>query len=156
MDTDRLNKWLTLGANFGVLVGIMLLIMEIDQNRQAIQAQTRNDIAQGAIGVVSLAIDNPHLADILVRSNRGEDISESEAYILDSRSETIFRYFENVHYQYRLGTYDEGEFSRQMVTMKVVATNTPSLRRYWCANASMFSEEYERAANEIFGNEFCQ
>jgi hypothetical protein len=155
MDADRLNRWLTLGANLGVLVGIFLLIMEIDQNRQAIQAQTRNDIAQGAIGIVSLAIDNPHLADILVRSNRGEELSESEEYILHSRSETIFRYFENVHYQYRLGTYDEGEFSRHMVTMKVVATNTPSLRQYWCVNASIFSEEYEKAANEIFGSEFC-
>jgi hypothetical protein len=156
MDTDRLNKWVILGANIGVLVGIILLIFEIDQNRQAIRAQTRNDIAQGAIGVISLAIENPHLADILVRSNRGEELSESEEYMLNSRSETIFRYWENVNYQYRLGTYDEGEYSRHMVTMKAIATETASLRQYWCKNASMFSEEYEKAANEIFGSEFCQ
>ena len=156
MDTDRLNKWVILGANIGVLVGIILLIFEIDQNRQAIRAQTRNDIAQGAIGVISLAIENPHLADILVRSNRGEELSESEEYMLNGRSETIFRYWENVNYQYRLGTYDEGEYSRHMVTMKVIAIKTASLRRYWCENASMFSEEYEKAVNEIFGSEFCQ
>jgi hypothetical protein len=155
MDADRLNKWLTLGANLGVLVGIILLILEIDQNRQAILAQTRNDIAQGAVGVISLAIDNPHLADILVRSNRGEELSESEEYMLSSRAEVIFRYWENVHYQYRLGTYDEGEFTRHMVTMKVVATDTASLRQYWCEKSSIFSEEYEKAANEIFGSEFC-
>jgi hypothetical protein len=156
MDADRLNKWLTLGANLGVLAGIILLILELDQNREAIQAQTRNDISQGAIGVVSLAIDNPHLAEVIVRYNRGEELSDSEQYILDSRSEIIFRYFENVHYQYRLGTYDEDEFSRQMVTMKVVAANTPSLRKYWCENSSIFSERYEEAANEIFGSEFCK
>ena len=156
MDADRLNKWVILGANIGVLVGIVLLIFEIDQNRQAIRAQTRNDIAQGAIGVISLSIENPHLADILVRSNRGEELSESDKYMLNSRSETIFRYWENVNYQYRLGTYDEGEYSRHMVTMKVIAINTASLREYWCENASMFSEEYEKAANEIFGGEFCQ
>ena len=155
MDADRLNKWVTLGANIGVLVGIILLIFEIDQNRQAIRAQTRNDIAQGAIGVISLSIENPYLADILVRSNRGEELSESERYILHSRSEAIFRYWENVHYQYRLGTYDEGEFSRHMVTMKVIASNTASLRLYWCESAGIFSEEYEEAANEIFGREFC-
>ncbi len=156
MDTDRLNKWVILGANIGVLVGIILLIFEIDQNRQAIRAQTRNDIAQGAIGVISLSIENPHLADILVRSNRGEELSESEEYMLSSRSETIFRYWENVNYQYRLGSYDEGEYSRHMVTMKVIAMNTASLNQYWCENGSMFSEEYEKAANEIFGSEFCQ
>ena len=126
MDTDRLNKWVILGANIGVLVGIILLIIEIDQNRQTIRAQTRNDIAQGAIGVISLAIENPHLADILVRSNRGEELSETEEYMLKSRSETIFRYWENVNYQYRLGTYDEGEYSRHMVTMKVMNQSLPS------------------------------
>ena len=156
MDADRLNKWLTLGANLGVLVGLILLILEIDQNRQATQAQTRNDIAQGAIGVISLAIDNPNLADIIVRSNRGEELSESEEYMLFSRAEVIFRYWENAHYQYRLGTYDEGEFTRHMVTMREIAWNTASLRQYWCENAGIFSEEYEKAANEIFGSEFCQ
>jgi hypothetical protein len=156
MDTDRLNKWVILGANIGVLVGIILLIFEIDQNRQAIRAQTRNDIAQGAISVISLTIENPHLADILVRSNRGEELSASEKYMLNSRSETVFRYWENVNYQYRLGTYDEGEYSRHMVTMKVIAIETASLRQYWCKNASMFSEEYEKAVNEIVGSEFCQ
>ena len=130
MDSDRFTKWLNLGANLGVLIGIILLIVELDQNRQAMQAQTRNDIAQGAIGVISLAIENPHLAEIIVRSNRGEELSESETYILYSRSEAIFRHFENVHYQYRLGTYDEGEFARQMDTMKAVASNTASLREY--------------------------
>lgn len=31
MDKDRLNRWLTLGANFGVLAGIGLLAYEINQ-----------------------------------------------------------------------------------------------------------------------------
>ena len=33
MDTDRLNKWVTPGANVSVLIEIALLIFEIDQNR---------------------------------------------------------------------------------------------------------------------------
>ena len=68
----------------------------------------------------------------------------------------IFRYFENVHYQYRLGTYDEGEFTRHMVTMNKVVMSTPSLREFWCDNSSMFSEEYEKAANEILGADLCK
>ena len=156
MDTDRLSKWVTLLANVGVLIGIALLIFEIDQNRQAIRAQTRNDIAQGAIGVISLTAENPQLADIVVRSNRGEDLSATEEYMLFSRAELIFRYFENVHYQYRLGTYDEGEFAGHMVTMREVVTNTASLIEFWCYNSSQFSDEYERAANEILGEDLCK
>lgn len=31
MDADKVNRWLTLGANFGVLAGIGLLVYEINQ-----------------------------------------------------------------------------------------------------------------------------
>ncbi len=33
MDSDRLNRWLTLGANLGVLVGIIFLAVEIRQTQ---------------------------------------------------------------------------------------------------------------------------
>ena len=32
MDTDRLNRWLTLGANIGIIVGIVFLAIEVNQN----------------------------------------------------------------------------------------------------------------------------
>jgi hypothetical protein len=156
MDANSLNQWLSLGANIGVLAGIFLLIFEIRQNRQAIRAQTRNDLAQGAISLISLAVENPHVADIIVRSNRGEDLTETENYILFSRAESYFRYFENVHYQYRIGAYDEAEFSRHMDTMRITTANTASLRQFWSEYSSMFSEEFEKAANEVFGVEYCQ
>lgn len=43
---DRSNRWLTLGANIGVLIGIMLLVVELAQNREMIRTQTRNDISR--------------------------------------------------------------------------------------------------------------
>jgi hypothetical protein len=156
MDADRLNRWLTLGANLGVLVGILLLIIELDQNRESIRGQTRNDLAEGAISVISLAVENPHLADALVRSNNGEEVTPAEAYMLASRAEAVLRYFENVHYQYRIGTYDEGEFSRHMDTMKAVVTNTVSVRKYWCQYGARFSATFEDAANAILGGDLCQ
>ena len=39
LDSDRLNRWLTLGANVGVLVGLFLLIIEIGQNTEMMRAQ---------------------------------------------------------------------------------------------------------------------
>jgi len=37
MDFDRLNKWLTLGANLGVLLGILLLVVEVRQNQEIME-----------------------------------------------------------------------------------------------------------------------
>ena len=37
-NTKKANRWLTLGANIGVLIGIFLLAYELAQNREAVQA----------------------------------------------------------------------------------------------------------------------
>ena len=39
MDSDRLNRWLTLVANVGVLIGIILILIELDQNAELMRAQ---------------------------------------------------------------------------------------------------------------------
>ena len=41
MDSDRLNRWLTLGANIGVLVGIIFLAIEIGQNQSTLEEANR-------------------------------------------------------------------------------------------------------------------
>jgi hypothetical protein len=39
VDTDGLNRWLTLVANIGVLIGLIILIVEIGQNTDMMRAQ---------------------------------------------------------------------------------------------------------------------
>jgi len=49
MVSDKINRWLTLGANLGVLIGIAFLVVEIRQNTTALTAaayQARSDALQ--------------------------------------------------------------------------------------------------------------
>jgi hypothetical protein len=39
MQTSKLNEWLGLSANIGVLLGILILVVEISQNTRATEAQ---------------------------------------------------------------------------------------------------------------------
>jgi len=39
MDGDKVNRWLTLSANFGVLIGIILILAELNQNADLMRAQ---------------------------------------------------------------------------------------------------------------------
>ena len=43
MDTDKFNRWLTLTANLGILIGLVLLIVEIQQNTDLMRAQIAMD-----------------------------------------------------------------------------------------------------------------
>ena len=47
MESDRLNRWLTLAANFGVILGIVFVVLEIRQNRDIAMAQVRLEYAAG-------------------------------------------------------------------------------------------------------------
>ena len=142
MDSDRLNRWLTLGANIGVLIGLILLLFELDQNLDIVRAQTRNDLATTSIEFLFDQATSPHLAEIIVRSNLGEELSDVETVMYRSRSEAAFRYWENVHYQYRQGMYDEVEFVNHLETMRIIIDLNPGLRRYWCSSERMFSRPF--------------
>ena len=43
MLTDTVNRWLTLSANVGVIAGLILVAVQIDQNTQITKAQIVND-----------------------------------------------------------------------------------------------------------------
>jgi len=47
MNSDNVNKWLTLSANIGVVIGLMLLLVELNQNSDLVRAQihqARSDV----------------------------------------------------------------------------------------------------------------
>jgi hypothetical protein len=92
MDSDRLNHWLTLGANIGVLVGIILLIVELDQNREAVQAQTRANLSQWMVDCMSLVASNGELAGIRRRIDLGEEATEDEQYRYRLFTRALVRY----------------------------------------------------------------
>jgi len=48
---DRLNRWLTLSANFGVIAGIVFLGFEIQQNSDAINAQAYQSRTEAVLGL---------------------------------------------------------------------------------------------------------
>ena len=155
MDSDRLNRWLALGANLGVLIGIVLLVIELQQNREMMRAQTRNEIAQGALSLLSLTANDQNLADIIVRSNNGDELTPSERFMYISRSESVFRHFENAHYQYRHGMFDEVEYQKQLYTQKLVISRNPGLIRYWCSFRSMYSTPFALEIDTLLEKDAC-
>jgi len=153
MDTDRLNRWLTLGANIGVVIGIILLIIELDQNRDMMRAEIRNELSRGAVDVMSLLADK---ADVIARANNGEELTPAEVIIMGTTQEAIFRHWENAHYQYRQGMYDESEFSRHLAIMNNTILNLQrSLIEYWCESRMYFSAPFMEEIDKMLSGEKC-
>jgi len=141
MKLDPLNRWLTLGANIGVVIGIVLLITELSQNREMMRSQVRNDVAQGFQAFVALYA-NREIVDIALRRDRGEAVTPVETALADAVVEAGIRYWENAHYQYRQGLYDDSEFQSHLITMARVFRESPSWRRFFCSRTETYSKPF--------------
>lgn len=142
MKNENLHRWLTLAANLGVLVGIVLVALELRQNLTAVQAQTRHEVSAGFVDFMRSLSENAELASIRRRGDLGEDLSVEERYRYEAFTRGLFRYWENVHYQVRTDLYDPTEFARQRAAWRSHAAGAPGAVRWWCDHASEFSDEF--------------
>jgi len=140
--SERLHRWLTFGANVGVLVGIILLVVELNQNRMAMRAQTRSELSNRIVDLFINVADNSELASLRRRADAGEELGPDDAYRYEIITRAFFRYWENVHYQFRQRLYDEVEYSRQKEAWRSYAEASPALVRWWCSSRSGFSPEF--------------
>ena len=72
MNADKVNRWLTLGANIGVVIGLVLVAFQINQDADLTRAQlfseatdSRREFTQGMMGsdpmrIVTKSIERPH------------------------------------------------------------------------------------------------
>jgi hypothetical protein len=49
MNLDRMNQWLSLTANAGVIAGFILLAVQMKQNTDALQLQNQIELGRGAM-----------------------------------------------------------------------------------------------------------
>ncbi len=87
MSLDKVNRWLTLLANVGVLAGIVFLALEMRHNSNAINAQTHDSIADGFITLNMATITDATVGIVWVAGlNDPASLSESEAIQLTRRN----------------------------------------------------------------------
>jgi len=68
MDTDKLNKWLTLVANLGVIAGIVFLALEIRQSNRIAVATSEISIRQTYGALSESVMESPEMAEVLFKA----------------------------------------------------------------------------------------
>jgi len=141
-------------ANAGVLLGILLLVYELHQNRQMMQSQVRNSISETLVNVLVNQAGDPDLTEIYLKSENGEELTPNEARRLYTSWVATFRYWENVNFQYRNGLYDEGEYSAQREAWREILTE-PGVRDMWCQRRHRQSPEFGAEIETLLGENGC-
>jgi hypothetical protein len=155
MNPEKFNKWLTFGANLAVLIGIGLVILELQQNREMIRAQTRSEISAGITELLSDVAGDPQLASLIRRADNGEELTPDEEKQYGHRSAAMFRYFENVHYQYRQGLYDESEYLAHREAWRVFFESSKTAAKNWCVYRTIVSTAFRVEIDSLIAEDPC-
>ena len=150
-----LGQSLGILANVGVLLGILLLVYELSQNRQMIEAQTRTALAEGLSEHFYRISTDEGIADISYRGDAGEPLTDPERVRYQRLTLAQLSYQENVHYQYRIGLYDESEFSAQRARW-TAAFGAKGFVEVWCVVRGAFSPEYVQEINGLLTTYKCE
>ena len=155
MKAKRINDWLTLGANIGVLIGIILLLVELNQNSTMMRAQTRFEVSQGIVDLLNLSASNEQLASVLRRADSGEELTPDEYKQFQHRSYALFRYLENLNYQYRQGLFDESEYSTQKAAWTWYLNSSKAAVTEWCIIRPSVSPEFRSEVDNVLKKYTC-
>ena len=106
------------------------------------RAQTRYAVSQGIVDLLSLSAGNEQLASLLRRADSGEELTPDEYFQFQHRSFALFRYIENLHYQYQQGLFDEAEFLTQREAWKAYLNHSEAAVKAWCAFRHTVSPDF--------------
>jgi len=73
MKSDAINKWLTLAANVGVIVGLILVAYEVDQSGTSLELTASSDTADGFVQAMEVLAENEELARLIFKAEQSYD-----------------------------------------------------------------------------------
>ena len=149
MGTESRGRWITVVANLGVLAGLLLLVFELGQNRDLMRAQIRHELSTVLVEHQMAIAQNPQLASVIRRGDAGEELSPDESVQFLVKNNALIRYWENVHYQYREGLYDETEFLSHRDAWGRYMANSPRAVSYWCSWRDTYSPAFREELDGV-------
>jgi hypothetical protein len=78
LESDRINSWLALAANAGVIAGIVFLAIELRQNNELLTLEANYAQINMERGRRSRIIENEGFADLIDREKSGKELTSVE------------------------------------------------------------------------------
>jgi len=152
MFSKKFDRWLTFGTNIGVLVGIILLIVEINQNNELVRVQIEQQRSDTYVEWLREIASGDHVAPLFVKigpldsGSNGLDLTQLDPVEVERYSSiAAARYYdyENMYAQYQRGFVSEEYWELRIV---------PAVRE-WAPIWASFFGAYGLSHRQDFQNE---
>ena len=144
MTVDNVNRWVSLAANIGVLVGIAVLIIEINQNTQATNTASRDESVAHILNFFEQSMDNQVIAVATYKRKSGTELDGFERDQLLRHQYYNFKIFENMHIQYQRGLFSDEEWMKYRRIIKEIFVSSDIALDMWNAKSGHWTVDFER------------
>ena len=128
LNNDKINQWLTTIANFGVIIGIVFLVIEmrqtstqIEQNTVVLQAQT----LESTVEVNAVIAEH---SEIWLKGSKDEGLTDAELVVLARLVDSLYR---RARYTSQMSRTLGGVGVAQLRDFAILLYENPGARRTW-------------------------
>lgn len=132
----KLGQIITICTNLGVIAGIVFLGIELQQNNELLEAQTRFNHKETRGDFLGEFENNPGLAIISAKANNGEPLSAEEKIQWDSYNDRLF-----VNWEWEFYEANTGRFELPISAYKW-SMSQPHVAERWQYRKTHFSEAF--------------
>jgi len=134
MNLDRLNRWMALAANIGVLAGILFLSFEFRQATMTSRIEAARQFQKSFSQIEFFIVQSPDFAELLVKRRNGEEVSNTDQFRLATFYGNVLRTWQNTHFQYLSGALDGDIWQGHQTWLTEVLKGDRGLLYHWQTN----------------------
>ena len=119
----------TIGV-LGVIGSLIFVAFEIRQNNELLAAEARaNRHENRSQNSNRQFLENPHLAELILKSNNGQQLTDIEQYTIERFFNQTLLDFQFVYVEYQRGQFDEQDLA--IAAMKSGFDSNVGMPQYW-------------------------
>ena len=153
MTVDTVNRWLTLAANVGVLVGIAVLVLEVNQNTQAMNTASRDETVAHTLSFFEQAMDNQVIARAEHKRSSGTELDDFERAQLTRYQYYNIRIFENIYIQYQRGLFSDEEWAKYRKIIRTVLESNDVAFEMWNATNGHWADDFQQEVANLLADD---
>lgn len=145
---DRLNQWLGLIANIGVIAGVLFVGWEIQQNTEQMRAEIAHSI-MSSLRDAGEPLTESGNAQMYVKGLAGLDnLSEAERFQFNAISVNFFRVFEEAYLHHAAGRLEDSYWQSISGQLERVL-RVPGIRDNWKDMGDNFNPAFRAWGNAL-------
>jgi hypothetical protein len=91
---------------------------------------------------------DPRVIVAYQKRRRGQPLTDEESALLNSLASATLRLWENTHYQYRNGLFDDAEFEADLAVWREEMQKT-EFKQHWSSSRHTYSEAFRTQIDDI-------